>query len=118
VPVCRWQANGRVSRALRFLLQRRGIWITLTLNMPSSEKELTEKEKILKWIAAWRLAGPELERMKRQELRALTDKEAYEQARALFASVTGDAWIDPDRRQSLGLIEQQLLFQKLRTTGQ
>jgi hypothetical protein len=36
----------------------------------------TENEK--KWIAAWKFAGPELERIRNEELRQMTDKEGLQ----------------------------------------
>ncbi|MCC7518694.1 MAG: hypothetical protein IT578_05870 [Verrucomicrobiae bacterium] len=71
--------------------------------MDAAERELT-----LKWIETWRLAGPELERIRREEIetcdtsvavRALDD--AFESAR--LHSPTG-GWS--------GLVEQQAVFAK------
>lgn len=75
---------------------------------------LSEKEKMRLWVETWKRVGPELERIKREELRALTDKKAYEQAKTLSRSVSADFWIEPERLGSLGLIEQQRLFGKAR----
>lgn len=41
----------------------------------------TENEK--KWIAAWKFAGPELERIRNEELRQMTDEERDHQVTLL-----------------------------------
>ncbi len=59
----------------------------------------------------WRIAGPELERIRRQELRALTDDRALKAIHDLIE--LGD-WspVDGPRRERSGLVEQQALFQR------
>lgn len=74
-----------------------------------------ETASIRRWVETWKLAGPELERIRKKELRALTEEEAFEIAEMLSDSVADDVWIKPQRRDSLGLVEQQRLLQKLRT---
>jgi len=62
------------------------------------------------WVAAWKRAGPELERVRREELRAL---DAY----AAIALLLGpaDYTVEPRAsRPSSGLVEQQRFFQRLR----
>ena len=69
-----------------------------------SELELTRR-----WVAAWKRAGPALEHVRIEELRALTE----EQAARLFDSLDfhpDDVWVQDERILSLGLIEQQRLF--------
>jgi len=44
----------------------------------------TENEK--KWIAAWRSAGPELERIRREELKNLNEEQGTRQAMMLGVS--------------------------------
>jgi len=79
---------------------------------------LSEKEQMRLWVETWKRAGPELERMKREELRALTEEEAYEQAQALALSAPDDLWIEPGRLSAAGLIEQQRVFRKFRSSAQ
>jgi hypothetical protein len=66
------------------------------------------------WVENWKRVGPELERIKRHELRALSEEEAFDQAEALNRSVAEDVWVHPRRLAAAGLVEQQRLFQKLR----
>ena len=64
------------------------------------------------WVENWRRVGPELERIKRAELRALTEKEAYERSIALAECLQAEHWINPKRITSSGLIEQQAIFSR------
>jgi hypothetical protein len=66
----------------------------------------TEDEK--KWIAAWRNAGPELERIRRQELRDLSDEEGTRQAMLLGVATV---LIKP-RATSIGRLSELLAKQK------
>lgn len=59
----------------------------------------TEQEK--QWIAAWRLAGPELERIRNEELRQLDEQEGTR-----LATLLGVVSPVPARRES-GLLEFQ-----------
>jgi hypothetical protein len=62
------------------------------------------------WVAAWKRAAPELERMRREELRAL---DSYQAISLLIGPA--DYTVEPRRpRPSSGLVEQQRLFQMLR----
>ena len=76
--------------------------------MASSETDL-----IKRWINAWKAAGPELERMRADELSTMTE----EQSALLFDALDFDPdqiWVPEDRVNSVGLIEQQRLFMKSR----
>ena len=69
-----------------------------------------------RWVDTWKyIAGPELERMKKAKLRAMTEEEAFDQAETLSASAADEVWIDPKRGAAHGLIEQQRLFHILRS---
>jgi hypothetical protein len=71
----------------------------------------TETDLIRRWVAAWRRAGAELEEMRIDELRALTE----EQSAALFDGMRFDPetiWLPEERINSDGLIEQQRLFMR------
>jgi hypothetical protein len=62
------------------------------------------------WVETWKRAGPELERIRRQELRAL---------RTIDAVTALDGWTQFVRENSppasySGLVEQQRLFSLLR----
>jgi len=67
-----------------------------------------------RWVDTWKTAGPELERIKREELRAMTEQEALLRVERVMNSRAPDRWNRPDRRTSSGLIEQQRLFAGLR----
>jgi len=64
------------------------------------------------WVDNWREAGPELEAIKRQELRALTAERALFFADALL-SMPWPEDVLARRRASSGLLEQQDLFRLL-----
>lgn len=73
---------------------------------------LSEKEQMRAWVENWKRIGPELEKEKRRELRAMTEEEGTERAlRVMEARVEG-SWRSPARRESSGLVEQQRLFMK------
>lgn len=62
-----------------------------------------------RWVAGWKDAAKALDRVKTDELRALTDEESAR----MFEALTIDSdtvWISPDRRDGAGLVEQQRLF--------
>lgn len=63
------------------------------------------------WVQQWQRAGPILEKVRHEELRAMTD----EQARHAFQSVADLAFQLPDWpvRTNSGFVEQQRLFLKL-----
>jgi hypothetical protein len=64
-----------------------------------------------RWVAAWRTAGPELERIRREELRQLDTFKAI----ALLCG-PADYRVPPRApKPSSGLVEQQRWFSKLRT---
>lgn len=72
-----------------------------------SHMEMTEQEQLQKWVDAWKVAGPMMEKFRADDLAALTDEAAARQ----FASLTkGPMLYDmPDD----GLIEQQRITQLL-----
>ena len=76
----------------------------------SFAKSLSEKEQMRLWVENWRRVGPELERLKRQELRALSEEEGTKRALEVMDARAEDRWKDPKRRNLSGLIEQQRLF--------
>lgn len=64
-------------------------------------------------IAIWKETAVELDRMKWDNLRALTELQAAE----IFAGFDCggiESWRSPDRRDGAGLVEQQRWFQKAR----
>ena len=62
------------------------------------------------WVENWKRVGPELERIKKEELRAMTEEEGTRRALLVMdAALPGD-WKDPRRATYSGLIEQQRIF--------
>jgi len=74
---------------------------------------MTEEERVAgrRQIAIWQETAVELDRLKWQELRELTEAKAAE----YFISLdTGDVevWRSPERQDGSGLVEQQRWFMK------
>lgn len=69
-----------------------------------------ERENTLKWIRAWEKAGPELERMRREDIRNADTCAAIEILDDAFES----ALLHFPLRQDSGLVEQQRLFRGAR----
>ncbi len=51
--------------------------------------KLPEREQMRAWVENWKRVGPELEAIKRRELRALTEEEAFDEAVTLEYFVGG-----------------------------
>jgi hypothetical protein len=68
-----------------------------------------EREQIQRWVNAWKRAGPELERIREEEVRATNTMAAFEafKGMALLAAQKG-----PPKPFS-GLVEQQRWFRLL-----
>jgi hypothetical protein len=76
-----------------------------SIGMEADERALLER-----WIEAWRKAGPELERIRRDEVRRTTDT-----VRAIRdLSAEGRSMPPGPPRPTSGLVEQQALFGKVR----
>ena len=73
-------------------------------------------EERRKWMEQWRLAEKILEEVKCDEMRDMSDSEALRAAHDLL-SFEEKGWREPERELSLGLIEQQRLFQKAAAQG-
>jgi hypothetical protein len=69
-----------------------------------------EKQQLKQWVETWKRAGPELERFRYEELRALT----HEQSMAAIQDLLELGYQFARPRQTSGLVEQQRLFRKLR----
>lgn len=67
--------------------------------------------ELKRWAETWKRAGPELERIRREELARMTDEQAKAAALDLLSIPLPEDL--PPRRES-GLVEQQRLFSKLR----
>jgi hypothetical protein len=67
-------------------------------------------ERGRQWVAAWKRAAPELERVRREELRSL---DGYKAISLLMGPA--DYTVEPRApKPTSGLIEQQRLFERLR----
>ena len=67
-----------------------------------------ERQKMKLWVETWKRAGPELERFRRQELRAFNYEKSMHIVDGLLEM--GARFARP--RPTSGLVEQQRLFQK------
>jgi hypothetical protein len=71
---------------------------------------VTEKEAIRKWVQTWKEAGPELERIRLQEVREEDNRLSLQMLASLFDHAVRRDPPDP----SSGLVEMQRHFAKLR----
>jgi hypothetical protein len=63
------------------------------------------------YVARWKQAGPALEKVRREELRMLSDDDVRSQIHALL-EIAGYV---PQNRPTSGLVEQQRIFMKARS---
>jgi len=73
-----------------------------------------DREKV--WMAQWQSAAVELETVRAQELRGMSERASAD----LFnrcAMPAGDYWISPQRAAASGLVEQQRLFKMSRANA-
>jgi len=73
---------------------------------------MTEKEKILQYVRNWKVVGEELDRMKGEELRAMSEEESA--ARIHDVLLMADEWLklNVPLSRECGLVEQQRIFQR------
>jgi hypothetical protein len=79
----------------------------------TAKMDKTEAAKL--WVEHWQRVAPLLEKVRHDELRAMTDEEArraFESLAELACEVN-----DPRARSTSGFVEQQRLFLKLLTDG-
>jgi hypothetical protein len=69
-----------------------------------------ERKMISQWVAAWRRAGPELERLRREELQHQDTEQSLQNLARAFEFCRLHNKPSP----SSGLVEQQRWFQKMR----
>lgn len=72
---------------------------------------MTSEEKMKRWVDAWKVAGPELERIKQEELRAMDEARSAEIFNKL-ASGWVDNWSPSGLETDQGLVIQQHYFSK------
>lgn len=76
------------------------------MSMPEAEKE-----RVRQWIKNWAVVAEEMDRMKTEELQALTEEGAARAFDALAWPREG-LWFSPEKLNSEGLIEQQRIFHR------
>lgn len=76
--------------------------------MTKQEKELTRR-----WVETWKKAGPELERIRRAEIRRTSTPQAMINLADAFESFL----LHHKPRKTSGLVEQQARFMKLRKSS-
>jgi hypothetical protein len=79
---------------------------------PSALKEWTQEQiaQGLRWVETWKLAGVDLERIRRQEIRELNTYQTI----ALLCGPADYESAPRAPKSSSGLVEQQRLFMKAR----
>jgi len=68
-----------------------------------------DQELLRRWVKTWRVAGAELEAIRRRELRSLNTQEAI---RHIFGEES--AGVPPVGQATSGLVEQQAWFARVR----
>jgi hypothetical protein len=69
----------------------------------------SERKMISEWVAAWRRAGPELERLRREELRDMDTQQSLQNLARAFEFCRLHNKPSP----TSGLVEQQRWFQSM-----
>lgn len=77
---------------------------------PNAYNEVMADPDVLRWVNTWKQAGPELEAIRREELRS-TDTV---QSLRMLASLFNQATRTHSPRQDSGLVEMQRVFATLR----
>jgi hypothetical protein len=70
-----------------------------------------EREKVRAWVANWKQAGIELDRIKCEELQTMDEAASAEIFNRLGMGWV-DNWRNPEREAGLGLVLQQMYFSK------
>lgn len=81
----------------------------------SFAKSLSEKEQMRLWVETWKKAGPELERIKKEELRAMTEADVIQRTKMVMNGRARPAKESRGLREDFGLVEQQRIFCKARS---
>jgi hypothetical protein len=71
---------------------------------------MDEREMIVRWVRHWQDAGPELEAIRRAEVRDADNPQVL----ALLETAFNQALRSRPMRMTSGLVEMQVLFAKLR----
>ena len=75
--------------------------------------EYTEQQRadMRRWVDIWKETGPILERIKAEELAAMSEEEGVRAFNSLDCNLDL-IWRSPERTNAEGMIEQQRLFMK------
>jgi hypothetical protein len=73
---------------------------------------MTEDEKIRQYIQNWKLVGDELDRVKAQELRSLSEQESAERIHDVLLMADSWAKIHGASDRECGMVEQQRIFER------
>ena len=76
----------------------------------ADNESMDEREMMRRWVEAWKLAGPELEAIRRREVREADNYEVMEELESLF----NHALKTMPPQTSSGMVEMQRWFAKLR----
>ena len=96
-----------MNRTPRFCSRKRGVSCNVTFM-----SEMTEQERMRRWVETWKQAGPELDRIKEDELRAMNEESSARHFDDLALPLTSEVWRKPEQPEYNGMVEQQRLFQK------
>jgi hypothetical protein len=88
------------------------LFVSVSKRSSSISKSGATSRSLRRWAAQWRFAAIELPKQKARELRALTEKQAIDNANMLL-DMKVDGWTPPHRRISSGFVDQQRLFARL-----
>lgn len=85
----------------------------INVNPMENANSTDEKALMKRWVETWKyITGPELERIKKEEVRALTDEQALQQMIRVMNSRVRHAREGAKYRTTSGLVEQQRIFAK------
>lgn len=74
---------------------------------------MTDKQRLREWAQTWKEVGPELERIRLQEVREQDNRLVLQQLARCFNHATRTQ----SPGDSSGMVEMQRIFAKLRATG-
>jgi hypothetical protein len=83
--------------------------LLLRWNRMDTLKSSAERDMIRRWVDTWRIAGDELEAIRRHDAEAVSTHEALRQ---LFEGT--DALLTAPAPRTSGLVEQQMWFSRIR----
>ena len=74
--------------------------------------DLTEPERIRRWVETWKQAGPELDRVKEDELRQRSDQDFAKDTHEVLQMADHWLQLNPGFERHSGMVEQQRIFRK------